>query len=191
MTVTIESMVARWAGQDRPLFKGNLIDSEGCRCAQGDVLHCSGVSDRELKYMGPSSADRKVAEVLGISVTHSILLRLVNDKKNGCPGNVLVSPEKILGPEAKRILAFWLLLDKLENEDRDGVWGAVWDTAAASARTASKAAGKAHWSAARGAAAAVSWECAAATAEIQGHSLLKSPLFFLPLFGINAVTDLD
>ena len=203
MTITIESMVTRWAGRDRPLFKGRLINSKGCRCAQGDVLHCSGVSDDELRTMTRRSVDTKVAEVLDISVTHSILLRQVNDKADGCPGDVLIAPEKILGPEAKRILAFWKRLDGNKdaflvaflNADLTASWyerdafreGACDAGCVAAGEAAREAAGNAI----RDSDGSVAWEAFGATAEIQGHSLLESPLFFLPLFGINAVTDLD
>lgn len=64
---TIAEMVARWESAERPLFKGCLIDDDGCCCAQGDVLRVCGMSDDELRRIEPREADRRVAEELGIS----------------------------------------------------------------------------------------------------------------------------
>ena len=79
MQVTIDAMVQRWRSAERPLFKGRLIDDDGCCCAQGDVLRCCGVSDDELQALGQVKADHDVAKALGISYRHSILLRKIND----------------------------------------------------------------------------------------------------------------
>lgn len=46
-SITPAAMVSRWSGLDRPLFKGKLIDDDGCKCAQGDVLFCAGYSEQE------------------------------------------------------------------------------------------------------------------------------------------------
>lgn len=57
MEVTIESMVNRWSGLERPLFRGKLIDKDGCKCAQGDVLACAGYTDEQLRNLEQLKAD--------------------------------------------------------------------------------------------------------------------------------------
>jgi hypothetical protein len=98
-TVTIEKMVERWSGLERPLFKGKLIDPDGCKCAQGDVLSCAGWTDEQLRSLVQENADREVAKILGISKTHSVWLRVVNDSVGGAPQVVLSNPEELVGPQ--------------------------------------------------------------------------------------------
>jgi hypothetical protein len=170
MTITPEFMVQRWTDpKSRPLFKGSLIDETGCKCAQGDVLSCSGWTDEQLRAMTQDSADSEVAKILGISRAHAVLLRQVNDAKDGCPQEVLSNPEKVLGDQADKVLSFWLRLDGLTSEQ--------WDAAGAAARDAA-------WSAAGDAARAA----AGAANEIQGAAIMREkglPFFFLPMFGID------
>ena len=125
MSITIETMVERWTGRDRPLFKGSLIDSDGCYCAQGDVLHCAGFTDDQLRAMTQFNADAEVAKILGISRTHAVLLRNVNDKIGGAPQIVLSNPEQIVGDKAPLLLAFWLHLDGLSAAAWDAAWAAA------------------------------------------------------------------
>ena len=119
MKVTIDSMVRRWKSAKRPLFKGALIDDDGCKCAQGDTLACCGYTDEQLRAMDQADADRETARRLGISVAHSILLRQVNDKADGCPQDVLEHPAKVLGPHANLVLAFWRHLDRMTGKQWD------------------------------------------------------------------------
>ena len=199
MEVTIESMVSRWSGLERPLFKGKLIDTDGCKCAQGDVLSCAGFSDDDLRRMEQSKADVETARVLGISRTHSVLLRSVNDKAGGAPQIVLSNPEQVIGDKAPLLLAFWLHLDSLSAAARaaardaaraapgDAAWAAAWDAAWDAAAQA--AAGAAAWDAAEDAAAqAAAWAAAGASSEIQGMDILerdgKQP-YFLAFFGFD------
>ncbi len=202
MTVSIQSMIARWRGPDRPkLFSGSLYDPiTKCGCAQGDVLLCCGMSADELCDLDQVAADALVAKELGISVAHSILLRYINDKPNGCPEDVLDNPEKILGAEAKRVLGFWKYLDGMSTEAShcafmaynrvdytDEVVSAASDVSSAAIATA----GGRAWRAAAYAAGSVKGSpMRYATCEIQGHSVLQS-LYFLPLFGINSIEELD
>ena len=122
MEVTIATMVARWSSSERPLFKGKLIDEDGCKCAQGDVLSCAGYTDKQLRRYadgkdgGQASADAETARVLGISRIHAVLLRQVNDAVGGAPQLVLTNPEQILGDKASLLLAFWKYLDGFEAE---------------------------------------------------------------------------
>jgi hypothetical protein len=163
--VTIDTMLERWSGLERPLFKGKLIDAEGCKCAQGDVLFCAGFTDAQLRNMEQSKADRETATILGISRTHAVLLRNVNDKSRGCPQLVLSHPEQIIGDKAPILLAFWLYLDNMSDAARDAGWdaacAAAWDAGCAAAWAAACAAA---WDAARdagcAAACAAAWDAA-------------------------------
>jgi hypothetical protein len=196
-TVTIQTMVDRWSSSDRPLFKGKLIDPDGCKCAQGDVLFCSGYTDEQLRKMKQSKADRATAEILGISVTHSVLLRQVNDSKTGSPQVVLTHPEQILGDKAALVLVFWLYLDGLSSAAGDAAREAAGDAAREAAGAAAWAAGAAAreaattaaWAAATTAAwAAGAEDMAWASNEIQGMDLLieqgRAP-YFLAFFGLD------
>ena len=110
----LDEMATRWSAPDaRPLFKGELIDEDGCCCAQGDVLRMCGWSDDQLRKAEQETVDSEVARQLGISVAHSVLLRQTNDKLDGCPQDVLAHPERVLGEQAPRVLAFWRHLDGL------------------------------------------------------------------------------
>jgi hypothetical protein len=198
-------MIERWTGRDRPLFRGSLIDAEGCYCAQGDVLHCAGFTDDQLRAMTQFNADAEVAKILGISRTHSVLLRNVTDKVGGAPQIVLSNPEQIVGDKAPLLLAFWLHLDGLSAAAwdaavgglardaavgglaRDAAWTAAW--AAAGAAASGAAAGAATWAAAGAAASgAAAGAAAEAASEIQGIDILardgKQP-YFLAFFGFK------
>jgi len=180
--ITIEKIVRRWDSAERPLFRGCLIDKNGCCCAQGDVLRLAGKSDEELRTMKQYIADREVARLLNISITHSVLLRHVNDKNDGCPQDVLQNPEKILGVETTRILKFWRWVDQPAY-----AYAYVADTAAAYVVGGSgDAADAAHASAAY-------WfyrRVRGATLEIIGHTKLMK-YYFLPLLGFENVEALD
>ena len=200
-TITLDSMVQRWTDpKARPLFKGSLIDDDGCKSAQGDVLACAGWTDGQLRELSQDKADMEVAKVLGISTAHAVLLRRVNDKKDGCPQDVLAAPEKILGDQAGNLLAFWLHLDRMTCDDwekvaaaRDAAGAAARDAAGDAAWTAAgdsagAAAWTAAWTAARTAARTAAGAAAGAANEIQGAAIMRKqgqPFFFLPMFGIN------
>jgi hypothetical protein len=126
MNVTIEAMVQRWSGMERPLFRGKLIDTDGCKCAQGDVLSCAGFTDDELREMTEYNADKEVARILGISRTHAVLLRKVNDKVGGSPQIVLSNPEQIIGDKSQLLLAFWLYLDQMTPAAWEAAQDAAW-----------------------------------------------------------------
>lgn len=189
-TISPAAMMARWTSADRPkLFKRKLIgfaDGVVCRCAQGDALHCAGYSDKELFSLGVESGDMLTAKALGISVAHAILLRNQNDSLSGCPQDVLSHPERILGPHARSILAFWLRLDQMDVSTRwlasrvtDGPTERTWHAAVLAVGIAGAGAAEA--------ANDTTW----ATLEIQGHEHLTEPLAYLPPFGIHAISDLQ
>jgi hypothetical protein len=192
-TIAIETIVSRWSGLERPLFKGKLIDSDGCKCAQGDVLSCVGFSDEQLYKMEQRDADIETAKALGISVTHSVLLRSVNDKVDGAPQIVLTNPEQVLGDKAPYLLAFWLYLDQMSVAAWDLAWDAAGDAAPAAAGAAAPAAagaaawdvaGAAAWAAAGAAAGAAAWS----SSEIQGMDKLEADgrqPYFLAFFGLK------
>jgi hypothetical protein len=205
--VTIENIVKRWEDPNsRPLFKGKLIDNDGCCCAQGDILRLAGWSDDQLRDAEQCAADREVAKLLGISVAHACLLRIVNDHAEGCPQDVLDRPERVLGDKAPLVLRFWRLLDRMTPKQWEAASVANWIAAKAVAKGAAKdAAGEvamvAAWIAASAAASTVASAVAGevaidaaartaawATNEIQGIDVLRKqekPLFFLPLFGVT------
>lgn len=163
MSITIEQVCKRWSDPfSRPLFKGCLISDDGCCCAQGDVLRLSGYTDNQLRAMEQTNADREVARLLGISTAHAVLLRIVNDCRDGCPQNALMHPEKIVGSEWPTLKKFWYHLDRMTGDDWKKVfaaWTAAWDAA----RTAA-------------------WE-------IQGRSRLTK-FFFLPMFGFSTPDEI-
>jgi hypothetical protein len=196
--VTIDTMLERWSGLERPLFKGKLIDAEGCKCAQGDVLFCAGFTDAQLRNMEQSKADRETAKILGISRTHAVLLRNVNDKSSGCPQLVLSNPEQIIGDKAPILLAFWLYLDSMSKAAQDAARAAGWavgwavaqDVAKDAAKDAARAASQdAAWDAAWSAATQdVGWAAGWASTEIQGMDKLEADgrePYFLAFFGLK------
>lgn len=65
------------------------------------------------KFVHDPRADIDCAEQLNISVPHAALLRMADD-----PDAVLTAPEKVIGPSAKTILAFWWLLHPEERDWR-------------------------------------------------------------------------
>lgn len=176
---TVDELLDYWPGNIP--FKGSLVSDDGsCMCAQGQVLHfLDGATTDDLSYYGQAAADKRVAELLGISRAHAVLLRVVNDGRPGAPSVVIRDPAQVLGDQADRILAFWWHLDRMTP--------AAW----AAARAAVGAAvGEAAWAAAREAAReaawAAAWAAARATNEIQGAAVMREkgqPFFLLSLFG--------
>jgi hypothetical protein len=196
---TIEQLLDYWPGNIP--FKGSLVSEDGsCMCAQGQALHfLDGLTVDELRNIEQFAADRRVAKLFDISLTHSCLLRIVNDRQEGAPSSVIRSPEKVLGDQAQVILAFWRHLDRMAPAARraagEAAWAAAWEAAWAAAGEAAgaaarEAAGEAAWAAAWEAAWAAAWaaarEAAGASNEIQGAAVMRAinqPFFFLPLFG--------
>ena len=157
MTATLEDLLARWDSGDGKPYKGSLIDWDaydgdgseppedmGCMCAQGQVLHLIGGWTPKQLRVDQDRADREVAKLLNISVCHAILLRNINDSIYGAPSIVLTNPEKVLGDQAKIVLAFWLHMDRMTDEE----WSAARSAARSAAGSAARsAAGSAAWSA--------------------------------------------
>jgi hypothetical protein len=171
----VAELIARWDSNEGKPYKGSLIDwgafeadptSIGCMCAQGQVLHVvAGWSPEKLRDTEQAEADRETAKLLNISIAHVILLRSINDKADGAPSIVLTNPEKVLGDQAKTVLAFWLHMDRMTADDwaaaRDAAWAAAW---AAAGDAAGDAAWAAAWAAARAAAGAAARAAAGAAA---------------------------
>jgi hypothetical protein len=190
----IEELIVRWAAGEIPA-KRELVDEYGCMCAQGQVLHyCGGWSKDRLAEVNQREADRAVAKLLGISITHAVLLRQVNDREGGKPAEALTAPEKILGSQAATLLAFWRHLDTLTPQQLQSVipaWN--FDAASAALAAAEAAAGTEAWNVAR----ASVWTSdffgisaiTNATAEILGAEVLRQQgrkFHFLPLFGFES-----
>lgn len=186
-TDAINQLVARWSDPGGIPFKGSLISSDGCMCAQGQALHYVGGWDADrLRDAGQDDADRETAKLLGISVGHAILLRLINDDQPGAPSVVLTDPAKVLGDQAHIVLAFWRHLDRMtpaqwkaasaaakaaaRDAARDAAWVAAKAAAgaavgAAARDVASAAAKAAAWDTAREAAWDAAWDAASAAAK--------------------------
>jgi hypothetical protein len=169
-TITPESMAARWADpKARPLFKGKLIDADGCCCAQGDALRCAGWTDDDLRGIAQQYADRKVAKLLGISIFHAILLRNVNDSDDGQPQRCILAEqvpeygEELLGPMHAELFAFGHELDRVTPEQWSGAVAAGNSAEDAAWVAAGAAAGNSAMHAAMHAArarAATAWDAA-------------------------------
>jgi hypothetical protein len=211
---TPDELLDYWPGNIP--FKGNLVSDDGtCMCAGAQALHfLDGVSPAELRDYKQAAADKRVAELFGISRVHAVLLRLINDGRPGAPSVVIRDPAQVLGDQAETVLAFWRHLDRMTPQQ----WAAAgvaardaeWDAARAAARVeagaeASDAARAAARAAARVAArveagaeaSAAEWDAASAAAsatnEVQGAAVLRAqgiPFFFLPMFGIEQPEDL-
>ena len=158
---TVEELLDYWPGNIP--FKGSLVSDDGsCMCAQGQALHfLDKYNSSDLRNINQATADKRVAELFGISRAHSVLLRIVNDRQDGAPSSVIRNPEQVLGDQAHVVLAFWRHLDRM--------------TAAAG-------------DAARAAAGAAARDAAGASNEIQGAAVMRATgqsFFFLPLFGFS------
>jgi hypothetical protein len=198
MNPAIETLVAKWAEPDGIPIKGFLIGADGCMCAQGQALHyIGGWSPERLRNTTQAFADMQTGRLLGISVSHAILLRLVNDHHPGAPSVVLTDPAKVLGDQAETVLAFWRHLDRMTPWEWDTIRTRTprfrdpeHEALRANVHDASFAAAGAD-------AAGNAWQAAVspvatgrtpgeATNEIQGARILRErgqPFTFLPMFG--------
>jgi hypothetical protein len=182
---TIDELLDYWPGNIP--FKEKLVNDDGsCMCAQGQALHfLGGLTVDELRNINQRDADRQVAKLFSISLAHSILLRNINDNREGAPSCVIRNPEQVLGDQSQVVLAFWRHLDRMTPADKEAAWAAA--RAGALPWTAARAAAKAAaGEAARG--ASLLWPAAGATSEIQGASFIRAnnqPFVFLPLFGFS------
>jgi len=88
-------------------------------CVPGQALYMIGGYDGDqLRNTEQLKADREVARLLGISVAHSVLLRLINDGEPGAPSDVLTNPEKYLGNNYQAVMKFWWFIDTLTTHQR-------------------------------------------------------------------------
>jgi hypothetical protein len=213
---TPDELLDYWLGNIP--FKGSLVSDDGtCMCAQGQALHfLDGVSPAKLRTYGQAAADKRVAELFGISRAHAVLLRIINDQRPGAPSVVIRDPAQVLGDRAETVLQFWRHLDRMTPQQwatvraaqaaaraRAAEWdmasraararAAEWDMAtrgaAVVAATAAAAAARAAGRAALTLMAAAAW----ATNEIQCAAVLRGlgrPFYFLPMFGITQPEDL-
>jgi hypothetical protein len=147
---TVEELLDYWPGSIP--FKGSLVSEDGsCMCAQGQALHfLDGMSADDLSKLGQGEADRRVAVLLGISRSHSVLLRIVNDAEDGAPTVVVRNPERVIGDQAHILLAFWRHLDRMSPGDwitlssarasaRASAGASAWESAAESALESARA----------------------------------------------------
>jgi hypothetical protein len=162
---TVEELLDYWPGNIP--FKGSLVSDDGsCMCAQGQALHfLDKYNSSDLRNIKQETADKRVAELFGISRAHSVLLRIVNDRQDGAPSSVIRNPEQVLGDQAHVVLAFWRHLDRMTAAAWDAARDAAWAAARAAAWDAARAAAwDAAWDAARdaamAAAMAAAWDAA-------------------------------
>jgi hypothetical protein len=66
-------------------------------------------------------ADREVAKILNISISHSILLDYIDRHEEGCPQDVISNPQVYLGPNYAKVLQFWTQLDNLTEEQLNNI----------------------------------------------------------------------
>jgi hypothetical protein len=200
---TIDELLDYW--QENIPFKKKLVNDDGSlMCAQVQALHfLGGLTVDELRDIDQRDADLQVAKLFGISLAHSILLRNINDNREGAPSCVIRNPEQVLGYQAQTVLAFWRHLDRMTPAAWEAVreaaeavslsWAAAgsaaWQVVGAAAWGAAGAAVRAAVGATVGAAAgAAVGATAGATHEIQGASFIRAnnqPFAFLPLFGFS------
>jgi len=172
-------------------------------CAQGQALHfLDNMSADDLRNLEQPKADKRIAELFGISRAHAVLLRLVNDRQDGAPAVVIRDPAQVIGDQAHVVLAFWRHLDRMSPDDwitlasaeasaEASAWASAWasarDSAWASAGDSARdSAWASAWASARDSAWASARVSAWATNEIQGAAVMRAkglPFFFLPLFG--------
>ena len=192
---TIDELLDYWQGNIP--FKNKLVNDDGSlMCAQIQALHfLGGLTVDELRNINQRDADLQVAKLFGISLAHSILLRNINDNREGAPSCVIRNPEQVLGYQAQTVLAFWRHLDRMT----PAAWEAVREAAeavslsrAVAGAAAWEVAGAAAWEAAeaavRATAGAAVGAAVGATSEIQGASFIRAnnqPFVFLPLFGFS------
>jgi hypothetical protein len=210
--MNIQPLIDRWqTGKGKP-YKGNLIDMDaynadpsnpGCMCAQGQVLHYAGWDADRLNRVAQKEADCEVAKLLNISISHAVLLRIVNDWADGAPAVVLTDPGAVLGGQWSKVLDFWWYFDTMTKAAREAAGEAAWAAAWAAAGEATwEAAAEATWKAALEAAGEAAlraagqagWGYAAAAAwEIQGAEIMHrdgKPFYFLPIFGFASPDDI-
>jgi hypothetical protein len=118
-----QQIVSYWETQRDIPFKGQLINKDDngnvCMCAQGQALHIvGGYTEEQLFDMSISKADKETARILGISLSHSVFLKLINDNCEGSPQDVLSNPAKYLGSNFEQVLDFWFYLETLSDREK-------------------------------------------------------------------------
>ena len=206
--MNIQPLIDRWQTDKGKPYKGNLIDMDAyladpsnprCMCAQGQVLHHAGWDVHRLNWVAQKEADCEVAKLLNISISHSTLLRSVNDRADGAPAVVLTDPGAVLGDQWSKVLDFWWYLDTMTGAARAAARAAALEAAGQASRrdawlAAGEVAGEASQGdsgeASRGAAGDAS---AVAAWEIQGAEIMRrdgKPFYFLPIFGFASPNDI-
>ena len=194
----LPTALAHWDTPEGRPYMGSLIDEAayrakpeniGCMCAQGQALHLLGgwTAEMLMETGIQRNADLATARLLNISVTHSVLLRQINDSVPGAPSIVLTDPGKVLGDQWSKLLDFWWFCDQLDDASGEAAGAAAWAAAWEAARAAA-------WEAAGAAAGAAAWAAARAAAwEIQATEIFraaKRPFYFLSMFGIASPDDI-
>jgi hypothetical protein len=119
---TAKDMIRYWeywnsweSSRDVPPPKVHLFGySEGIVPHMETLHRVGGYSLRQIYYMGESEAIKLTAKILGISVSHSNLLRLIDSSQH----EVLSDPKKYLGSNWEKVLEFWWYIDTLSDEEK-------------------------------------------------------------------------
>jgi hypothetical protein len=202
--MNIQPLIDRWQTDDGKPYKGTLIDMDaynadpsdfGCMCAQGQILHHAGWDVHRLNWVAQKEADCEVAKLLNISISHAVLLRIVNDWADGAPAVVLTDPGAVLGGQWSKVLDFWWYFDTMTKAAQAAAWAAAGEAAwEAAAEATWKAALEAAGEAALRAAGQAGWGYAAQAAwEIQGAEIMRrdgKPFYILPSFGFASPDDI-
>ena len=140
--MNIQPLIDRWQTDKGKPYNGTLIDMDaynadpsdpGCMCAQGQVLHYAGWDAFGLDNFPQHEADSEVARLLNISISHAILLRIVNDRADGAPAVVLTDPGAVLGDHWSKVLDFWWYLDSVTGAEWEVAGEDAWEVAQAAA----------------------------------------------------------
>lgn len=126
----VKQLSEKWSNPGRRPAKGKAFSGPtNCHpCAQSDaVMVYRNLSPQELYSalkihegigeVNTTLLDKSAAKSLGISTIHAILLRRFNDYSSENPIIPLESPEKVLGPNFKKVLEFWHYIDSLGDRD--------------------------------------------------------------------------
>lgn len=125
MNENARAAVARWCDPAYRLAKGELFQQYPD--VHADILiHAYSTSDPsavtagafavgDLNEITQFEADFEVADALGSSITHAILLRHIHDGGMNARA-ALESPEELIGAYAPTLLSFWRYLDQMTPE---------------------------------------------------------------------------
>jgi hypothetical protein len=129
--MNLQKLIDRWSAPKGYPARGELINLSkflenpndlSCMCAQGQILYEAGWSAESMVGVNQAKIDRDVAKILNISVSHSVLLRIINDSSNVNPALVFTGLHIILGHRWNEILNFWWYIDRMNKSQWTPIW---------------------------------------------------------------------